>query len=74
MTQHKVWIHIEAFDEEQDHYRDINEPQEAGCFSSEHQACHCAEELLNRAGDMAEGLYKEPPPQGDIPLPRRLCH
>ncbi|MFC1766655.1 hypothetical protein ACFL6U_31835 [Planctomycetota bacterium] len=63
MTEYKVWIHIEEIDEEKDHYQEIEEPQEAGKFTSEQDARLCADELLNQVNDLCRGLHIEPPPQ-----------
>jgi hypothetical protein len=52
MTEYKVWIHLEAIDEEKDHYQDIAEPQEAGRFDAEQAARDCVDELLIRAEDL----------------------
>ncbi|MFC1761169.1 hypothetical protein ACFL6U_03715 [Planctomycetota bacterium] len=65
MTGYKVWIHIEEIDEEKDHYREIEEPQEAGWFTSEQDARHFVDDLTIMASDQGRGLHIEPPPEED---------
>ncbi len=62
MIQYKVWIDIEAIDEENDHYQEIEEPQEAGCFPSEQDARHYVDNLLYKGNDPYRGLHIDPPP------------
>ncbi len=53
---YKVWIQVEQVDEEQDHYEDIGEPYEAGCFKTETQARKFIEAELTAAREVNTGL------------------
>ena len=63
MTEYKVWIHIEEINEDKDQYQEIEEPQEAGRFSTEQAAHNCAEQLLCRIDTPPIGLHIDPPPK-----------
>lgn len=38
MSEYKVWVQIEEYDEEEDDYRDLDEPIDIAIFDTEDQA------------------------------------
>ena len=65
MTLYKVWIHLEAIDKQKDHYQDIEEPHEAGRFSSKQEAHLCIDQMLAQADPCTTAFNITPPPNED---------